>query len=287
MGLYLRASVLKLRVIQTMLFQIKSYLQFRWHSKNEHAVHSPFIFTLITKCFYDKKPKPEYAILKEYRNSLLENKNSIEVTDFGAGSKVFKSNKREISKIAKTAGITGKRAELLFRIVNYFELDSILEIGTSLGLATAALSLGNTNAKITTLEGCPETAKVAQEQFKKFNFKNINSVVSEFTSYLEKWKLPLNTKTEHYNLNTEHFSLIYFDGNHQKQATLDYFELLLPTITNETVWIFDDIHWSKEMEEAWEIIKNHQKVTVTIDTFQWGLVFFRREQPKEHFIIRV
>ncbi|WP_196850946.1 O-methyltransferase [Flavobacterium sp. CG_9.10] len=270
-----------------MLFQIKSYLQFRWHSKNEHAVHSPFIFTLITKCFYDKKPKPEYAILKEYRNSLLENKNSIEVTDFGAGSKVFKSNKREISKIAKTAGITGKRAELLFRIVNYFELDSILEIGTSLGLATAALSLGNTNAKITTLEGCPETAKVAQEQFKKFNFKNINSVVSEFTSYLEKWKLPLNTKTEHYNLNTEHFSLIYFDGNHQKQATLDYFELLLPTITNETVWIFDDIHWSKEMEEAWEIIKNHQKVTVTIDTFQWGLVFFRREQPKEHFIIRV
>ncbi|MBP2282660.1 putative O-methyltransferase YrrM [Flavobacterium sp. CG_23.5] len=270
-----------------MLFQIKSYLQFRWHSKNEHAVHSPFIFTLITKCFYDKKPKPEYAILKEYRNSLLENKNSIEVTDFGAGSKVFKSNKREISKIAKTAGITGKRAELLFRIVNYFEPDSILEIGTSLGLATAALSLGNTNANITTLEGCPETAKVAQEQFKKFNFKNINSVVSEFTSYLEKWNLPLNTKTEHYNLNTEHFSLIYFDGNHQKQPTLDYFELLLPTITNETVWIFDDIHWSPEMEEAWEIIKNHQKVTVTIDTFQWGLVFFRREQPKEHFIIRV
>lgn len=274
-----------------MLFQIKSYLQFLWHSKNEHAVHSPFVFTLITKCFYNTKSKPEYAVLKEYRNSLLKNHNTIKVTDFGAGSKVFKSNKREISRIAKTAGISPKRAELLFRIVNYLQPRSILEIGTSLGLATSALSLGSrslgTNAKITTIEGCPETAKVAEEQFKKFGLTNINSAVSEFASYLEKLNLPINSKTEYYKLNTEHFKLIYFDGNHQKQATLDYFELLLPTITNETVWIFDDIHWSSEMEEAWEIIKKHPKVTVTIDTFQWGLVFFRREQPKEHFKIRV
>ena len=70
-----------------------------------------------------------------------------------------------------------------------------------------------------------------------------------------------------------------------KKATLDYFEALLPTISNDSVWIFDDIHWSTDMEEAWEIIKNHPKVSVTIDTFQWGIVFFRAEQEKEHFII--
>lgn len=262
-----------------MLFQIKSYLQFLWHSKNEHAVHSPFVFNLLTKCFYDKKSKPEYAILKKYRNSLLANNNTIEVTDFGAGSKVFKSNTRVISKIAKTAGISPKRAELLFRITNYLQPDTILEIGTSLGLATSALSLGSRSvgikAKIITLEGCPETAKQAQLQFQKFNFNTIRSEITEFSTYLQ-----------NSTLNTEHFSLIYFDGNHSKKATLDYFEVLLPTITNETVWIFDDIHWSPEMEEAWKIIKNHPKVTVTIDTFQWGLVFFRREQPKEHFVIR-
>lgn len=266
-----------------MVFQIKSYLQFLWHSKNEHAVHSPFVFSLITKCFYDKKSKPEYSILKEYRNSLLENKNSIEVTDFGAGSKVFKSNKREISKIAKTAGISPKRAELLFRIVHYFQPSSILEIGTSLGLATSALSLGSrsvgTKAKIITLEGCPNTMAIAKNQFQKFNLNNVESVVTEFNSYLKKKNSSLGTATEH-------FSLIYFDGNHSKKATLDYFELLLPTITNDSVWIFDDIHWSPEMEEAWEVIKNHPKVSVTIDTFQWGLVFFRREQEKQHFVIR-
>jgi predicted O-methyltransferase YrrM len=267
--LYLRAYLATI----FMLFQIKSYLQFLWHSKNEHAVHSPFVFSLLTKCFYDKKSKPEYAILKKYRNSLLANNNTIEVTDFGAGSKVFKSNTRAIAKIAKTAGITSKRAELLFRITYYFQPESILEIGTSLGLATAALSLGNLKAKIITLEGCPETAKQAQNQFKEFGLTNITSVLTEFNAYLSTPK----PKTQ---------NLIYFDGNHSKKATLDYFEVLLPTITNETVWIFDDIHWSPEMEEAWEIIKKHPKVTVTIDTFQWGLVFFRKEQPKEHFVIR-
>ncbi|MCI9846290.1 O-methyltransferase [Flavobacterium pectinovorum] len=259
-----------------MLFQIKSYLTFLWYSKNEHAVHSPFVFSLLTKCFYDKKSKPEYSTLNNYRNSLLENKKFIEVTDFGAGSRVFKSNRRQISKIAKTAGISKKRAELLFRVSNYFQPKNILEIGTSLGLASSALALGNPTAKIITLEGCPETANQCQIQFQKFNFKNIENVISEFELYLN------NLKPE-----TLNFDLIYFDGNHSKKATLAYFERLLPTINNDSVWIFDDIHWSEDMEKTWGIIKSHPKVKVTIDTFQWGFVFFRYEQPKEHFVIRI
>jgi predicted O-methyltransferase YrrM len=234
------------------------------------------VFSLITKCFYDRKSKPEYSILKNYRNLLLENKNQIEVTDFGAGSKVFKSNTREISKIAKTAGISPKRAKLLFRVVNYFQPDAILEIGTSLGLATSALALGNPKAFVTTLEGCPETANQCQLQLQKFNINTVKSIVTEFSTYFK----TINNQPETINL-------IYFDGNHSKKATLNYFESLLPTITNDCVWIFDDIHWSTEMEEAWESIKNHPKVKVTIDTFQWGFVFFRKEQEKEHFIIRV
>lgn len=251
-----------------------SYLKFLWNSSNQHGVHSPFVFALVTQCFYDKKKYPAYSVLRNYRNALLENKNTIEVTDFGAGSKVFKSNLRGINQIAKNAGISNKRAELLFRITQYFEPSSILEIGTSLGLATSALSLGNLKATITTLEGCPETAKIAKEQFQKFDFKNIDVTVSEFGSYLQQ-------------PTTDNRQLIYFDGNHSKQATLDYFELLLPTVTDKTVWIFDDIHWSADMEAAWKIIKKHSKVTVTIDTFQWGLVFFHTTQEKEHFVIRV
>ncbi|RAK24866.1 putative O-methyltransferase YrrM [Flavobacterium aquaticum] len=257
---------------------IKSYIKFLFHSKNEHGVHSPFVFDLVTKCFYDATKYPEYETLKSYRKSLLENKNTIEVTDFGVGSRVFKSNTREISKIAQTAGITPKNAELLFRIVRYFQPKSVLEIGTSLGLATSALSLGNKNSDIITLEGCPNTQKQAQVQLQSqeqnSNFQNIEFVNTEFSSYFK--TLDLSPITHH---------LIYFDGNHSKKATLDYFEALLPTISNDSVWIFDDIHWSTDMEEAWEIIKNHPKVSVTIDTFQWGIVFYRAEQEKEHFII--
>ena len=227
----------------------------------------------MTKCFYDKTDYPEYSILKNYRNSLLQNNKTIDVTDFGAGSKVFKSNTREISKIATTAGITPRNAKLLFRISKYFRPEKVLEIGTSLGLATSALSLGNKNSKVITLEGCPETAIVAQNEFEKIGFTNVEVAVTEFTNYLQSQTF-------------ENLNLIYIDGNHQKDATLHYFDLLLPTITNDSVWIFDDIHWSADMESAWEVIRKNPKVTVTIDTFQWGFVFFRKEQKKEDFVIR-
>ena len=255
---------------------IKSYLKWLWHSKNQHGVHSPFVFDLVTKCFYDKTYYSEYEILKKHRKSLLANENTIEVTDFGAGSRVFKSNQRKISAIAKNAGISPKRAKLLFRITNYFQPESILEIGTSLGLATTAISLGNKNSKVITLEGCSETMSVAKKQCQLQNLNNIEFVNTKFEDFLT----ADNRQPTTYNF-------IYFDGNHSKKATLEYFELLLPTISNETVWIFDDIHWSKDMEDAWEIIQNHPKITVTIDTFQWGIVFFRKQQEKEHFVIRI
>lgn len=254
--------------------QIKSYIQFLWHSKNEHGVHSPFVFDLVTKCFYDNSKKEAYPVLRNYRKALLRNTNTIEVTDFGAGSKVFRSNTRQIAKIAQTAGITPKRAELLYRVARYFQPQSVLEIGTSLGMATAALSLGNETAKITTVEGCKNTSAVAQNQFEAFDLNNIEAVTAEFSTYLETAAKSCN------------WDLIYFDGNHSKKATLAYFDLLLPGATNDSVWIFDDIHWSAEMEEAWETIRKNPKVTVTIDTFQWGFVFFRAEQQKEDFVIR-
>ena len=244
-------------------------------SSNQHGIHSPFVFDLATKCFYDQTKYSEYSVLKQYRQSLLQNQATIEVTDFGAGSKVFRSNARSISRIAKIAGISAKRGELLFRIANYLKPGNILELGTSLGLATIAMSVANRESKITTLEGCLQTGNIAQHELDKSDATNIDMVVTEFKDYLNQ------------HIASSKFELIYFDGNHKKQATLDYIELLLPTVTNETLWIFDDIHWSPEMEATWEVIKNLPGVTVTIDTFQWGLVFFRSEQKKEHFIVRV
>lgn len=255
------------------MYQIIQYFKFLLKSTNEHGVHSPFVYDLITKCFYDKTKYPDYNTLLNYRKSLLQNNNSIEITDLGAGSQVMKHKERAISKMAKNAGSTEKRTKLLYRLSQYFKPENILELGTSLGIATAAIHLGNPEAHILTIEGCPNTAAFSKLSFETFNFKNINIVNSDF-------------KAEIKNLKPNTYDLIFFDGNHQKDATLDYFNALAETAHNDSVFIFDDIYWSEGMTEAWETIKKHPKVTVTIDTFYWGFVFFRREQVREDFTIR-
>ena len=258
-----------------MIHLILEYLKFLSKSSNQHGVHSPFVYNLVTKCFYKKTDISLCKYFSNIKQQLLDNKTIIKVTDFGAGSKIFKTNNREVSKIAKVAGISNKKSKLLIRLVAYFKPTSILEIGTSIGLGTSAIKIGNNESQITTLEGCPETSKIAQELFKKNDFNKINIITGDF-----KETLPKVTKNQQ-------FDFIYFDGNHNKKATLDYFETCLPTINNNSVWIFDDIYWSKEMKEAWSEIKNHPKVIVTVDVFHWGIVFFRKEQEKEHFKIRV
>ena len=257
------------------LFQIKSYLKFYLKSTNQHGVHSPFVYNLIIKCFYKKTSLSKISLIDSYRNELLSNDSKINVTDFGKGSIVFKTNTREISSIAKVAGISKKRAQLLIRIIAYFSSQQILELGTSVGIGTASISIGNPKSNITTIEGCPETGRISQEQFDKYNLTNINLHIGDLNTILSEI------------IANQSYDLIYFDGNHQKKATVKYFKECLVHSHNDSVFIFDDIHWSKEMEEAWEIIKESPHVTVTIDTFQWGFVFFRKEQRKEHFTIRV
>lgn len=258
-----------------MYFEIKSYLKFLLGSQNQHGLHSPFVYDLVTKCFYDKKQHLAYKIIREYRNDLLRDTSTIEITDFGAGSKIFKSNKRPVFSIAKNSGITLHRAKLLHRLIKYMSCKNVLELGTSLGIATAAIAL-NKQTLVCTIEGCPETANIAQRQFKKYDLENISLKIGDFEEKLQ----DILTKTTH-------FDLVFFDGNHQKKSTLCYFEKLLPFAHNDSVFIFDDIYWSKEMLEAWEVIKKHPAVHLSIDTYSWGLVFFRKEQVKQHFKIRL
>ncbi|KJD35939.1 methyltransferase [Tamlana sedimentorum] len=253
------------------MHQVKQYIKFLLRSTNQHGVHSPFVYNLVTQCFYSKTKHSHYKTIKNYRKALLFNKKSIKVTDFGAGSHTFKKQDRQISKMAKHAGSSFKRTKLLFRVCKYFKPNNILEIGTSLGLSTHAMSLGNPNATITSLEGCPNISNFTSSLL---NNKNIKIVTGNFSETINKQtSIP--------------YDLVYFDGNHQKEATLNYFETLLETAHNDSVFIFDDIYWSQEMTEAWETVKKHPKITVTIDTFFWGFVFFRKEQAKEHFTIRI
>ncbi|KXN98683.1 methyltransferase [Aequorivita aquimaris] len=256
-----------------MIHQSKSYIKFIRLSKNRHGVHSPFVYDLVTKCFNDKKIYPEYEILKSHRKALRSDSSMVEMKDFGQGSRVFKGNARKVSAVVKNAGMKKKRQKLLFRLSKYFKSETVLELGTSLGLGTVALSLSNEFSAIQTVEGCPNTLQKAQEYFEKFNLHNIQIHQELFSEFLE------NTSTQ--------FNLIFIDGDHNGERTLGYFNSLLNKVHNDSLIIFDDIYWSKDMTVAWQKIIANEKVTVSIDTFQWGLVFFRKEQPKQHFVIRI
>ncbi len=257
-----------------MWHQIKSYLFFLLKSKNQHGIHSPFVYELVTICFYDSKKYSEYKAIKTYRNKVLQCNEIIKITDYGAGSRVFKSNERKVSAIAKNAGTTLKKQELLFRLVRYFKPEHILELGTSLGLGTSPLAIANSSSKITTIEGCPNTSKMTQGFFEVFELNNIQLINETFEDF---FKASSSVK----------YDFVFIDGNHNKEHTLRYFEFLLEKISNHSILIFDDIHWNAEMTEAWQIIIQHPKVTVSIDTYYWGFIFFRKEQEKQHFTIRV
>lgn len=256
------------------MYQILKYLQFLIQSTTQHGVHSPFVYDLVTKCFYDKKEHNNYSKLKGYKKQLLKSETSIEVTDLGEGSKRLKTTTRAVKHIAKTSASLDKSMMLMYRLFDYFKFSNALELGTSLGVATNAMALGNPNCKITTIEGCPNTSKFTASNLNNSDMTNIEFLDGHFKDVLP-------------TLKDESFDFIFFDGHHNKQATLEYFEVLLPKAHNDSVFIFDDIHWSKCMTEAWEEIKQHPKVTATVNTYFWGFVFFRKEQRKEHFKIRV
>ncbi|MFC4721162.1 O-methyltransferase [Geojedonia litorea] len=256
------------------MYQSIQYIKFLLTSTNQHGVHSPFVYDLITKCFYDKVSYPAYKSLKTYRNSLLKNSDTIQITDYGAGSKRFKSSKRRVGHIAKTSGTTLHRAQLLFRLAHYLKPKRSLELGTSLGIGTQAIALGNLEGQVSSIEGSPEIAAIAAQQLQDFGIQNQQLKIGRFEEQLPQ-------------LNQQQWDLIFIDGHHQKKPTLQYFETLLPSVHNNTIMIFDDIYWSKGMTQAWENIKQHPKVSVTIDSFFWGLVLFRKEQVKENFKIRM
>lgn len=241
-----------------------------------HGIHSPFVFEFITKILNDKKEYPAYERVEHLRSQLLIDDSIISVDDLGAGSSVSKTNKRKISSIAKNAAKPKKYAQLLYRIVQYYKPATIIELGTSLGITTSYLGLANPSSKIITMEGASTVAGLANRNFKALELDHIELVEGNFDETLSSIIYHLSS-----------IDLAFIDGNHRKEPTLNYFKQLLSKSTASSIFIFDDIHWSKEMEEVWDEIKDHSSVNCSIDLFFIGLVFFRKEiREKQHFKIR-
>ena len=245
-------------------------------------MHSPFVFEFITKVLNDKTVYPPYSLVENLRHQLVKDQTVLSIEDFGAGSKVDKTNQRTIASIAKNASKSAKFGQLLYRMVRYYQPHTVLELGTSLGITSSYLSLAKPAAKLITMEGATAIAETARQNFKTFKLQNIEIVTGNFDETLS---TVIETLSRVEGLSS--IDLAFIDGNHRREPTVKYFNQLLPVTNNDSILIFDDIHWSKEMEQAWESIKQHTSVRCTIDLFFIGIVLFRREfKEKQHFAIR-
>lgn len=251
---------------------ILSFLKYYLFSKTKFDVHSPFVYDFVIQVLEDKRNFYAFEELDQLRQKLLIDTREIEIKELGAGSKIFKNNIRKIAHIAKGASKNEKISRLLFRMAAYYKPETIIELGTSLGLSTLYLQKGRSSAKVFTIEGCPATAAIAAENFQILNATNIELVEGNFDEKLE----PILKKVGKADL-------VFIDGNHRYQSTIDYFNTILPYVHNDTILIFDDINWSNDMKKAWRHIKNHPQVTVIFDLYHIGIVFFRKEQMKEEF----
>jgi predicted O-methyltransferase YrrM len=280
----------------------QKYLRYYLTASNGrgHGIHSPFVYSFVKNVLNDSRLFPAYARVEEMRTRLLKDQTKIEIEDLGAGS-VSDAGRNPgkgsglgagsvkdggpasgkikyggISQLATHAAKPRKLGQLLFRIAHYYQPRMILELGTSLGLSTSYLAYAAPGARVLTIEGAPAIAREAEKNFREQGLKNIELVTGNF----DEWVPFLLGKIPGVDL-------AFIDGNHRREATLRYFNLLMEHAATPAVLIFDDIHWSREMEQAWEAIKGDTRVILTIDLFFIGMVFLREEfTVKQDFVIR-
>lgn len=258
-----------------MLFRIYHFIIHRLTSTNTfgHGVQSPFLFRFIQNVLYDKNSYYQFRKIEELRTELLkENNTSLTLTDYGTGSK----KKNTISNIAKKSLKNERNAQMLFKAVHFVQATTVLELGTSLGITTAYIASPPACKQCTTLEGSKEVAELATKNLQKLALKNIKIVCGNIDDTLH---TVLNDK--------QPLDFVFFDANHRKEPTLNYFKQCVELIHDKSVFVFDDIYWSSEMYEAWKTIKKHRAVTATFDLYNMGIVFFNPHFPKKNYKLTV
>ena len=254
---------------------VKRYLRYFSNADTLYQIHSPFVYDFAQNVLEDEREYYAFQTVEKLRHHLLRNNTKINLTDYGAGSLSGPQKTKTIKSIAKNAASQKWQCHTLFRLVNFIKPKTMLEMGTSLGISTIYQSQAALNAQFITLEGDPRIAELAQMHLDDFKVKNVELIEGTFDQTL----FPALQKLKK-------LDYVFIDGNHRLAPTIEYFHNCLEFAHDGSVFIFDDIHWSDEMEQAWEQVKAHPKVKISIDLFHMGIVFFRKEQrEKEHFIL--
>jgi predicted O-methyltransferase YrrM len=258
------------------LWPIAAYFNYYRKAATRYRVHSPYVYELIEKVFRDKERYNDYRSLNRVRKRYARRKDKVETMDFGAaaGNKKYIVRITTVGKVVRERTHSRKQLEFLYRMAKWFQPETILEFGTAAGISALYLGKGSPGSRMITMEGCMGLASIANKSFAKRNL-NIEVEVGDFDAILD-------------NIlkRTDKLDMVFFDGNHRKTPTLDYFEKCIEKADENSVFMFDDIHWSRGMSSAWTTIKKDPRVSVTIDLYWIGLVFFKKNIEKQDFVIR-
>jgi len=251
----------------------KSILQFFWSSKTKYSLHSPFVFDFFNEVMNKKVGNNEVLAIEECRSEFIKDHSLIDFIEYGAGSKKSNGDSRKISSVA-TSSLSGKwQCRLIYNMIQHYSPKTILEIGTSLGISTSYLAAASSNSKIITLEGNPSSAAIANKLFDNLGFQNVQLTLGAFED-------TLRSTIDSF----DGIDCAFIDGNHRKQATIDYFHMIRHKLSAKSFVIIDDIYWSQGMNEAWQEIIMHESVAFSIDVFRMGIVFFDHSvMEKQHF----
>jgi predicted O-methyltransferase YrrM len=255
------------------LHETKAWFRHMVKAKGPHGVHSPFVYDLITKVLRNKKRSSLYAAIERERSRLKSCKDELDVIDYGAGSRVHTGSRRSVQSIARTALQPASHARALTMIAG--QSQRILELGTSLGITTAHFAAALPQATIYTIEGSEAIAEQAQHVWRRLNLKTIESVVGDFDAVLHSVLTRM-----------QQVDCLIIDGNHSGDACLRYLEMALPFCNEGTVFIIDDIYWSPSMTDAWMRLVEDERFTLSLDFFDFGVLYCTRGRVKEHFVLK-
>ncbi len=263
--------------MQHKIHQIQSFLRYRMKAKGLHALHSPFVFDFASKVLHDKTDFPEYKLLDDGQKALLADFMDYANSDLYAKTLDGKPC-RDASQIEELKE-QGKQAlgqqKLLFRISNYLRPNNILDIGTINGLNTFALGLGNPQAKIVGMTNCAASAEIVEKNLHLAGRTEFQIKIQDFDDVLEASIFEFNS-----------FDLIFFSKNNSHAFILEIVEQYIDKLNDNSLVIFEAIYRSKEMTKAWKQIKNHPKVSLSMDLYHFGLIFFKSGIIKQHFVLR-
>ena len=253
------------------VYQLRSYISY-WLKKEEgYSLQSPKLFAIYKglKC-YLKVHKEVDLDIEAYRNKLLNLSKTIEIQDLGAGSKRLKASVRKVSEITKYSTSARKYAQLYQFFCSQTPANQVIELGTCVGITSRYLSR-ITVGKMYTFEASASLVTIAKP---KSNFKNLTIVEGDIHHTLPELLAELN-----------HIDFVLIDATHTYDATISYFNNLVTRILPTSIIVIGDIHWSKDMNRAWEEIKVHQMVKLSLDYFECGIVYFDFPGPKSHYIM--